>query len=137
MASLKCDCRDQLHSAIDKMSQRGGIIIYLNQEGRGIGLANKLRTYELQSQGLDTVEANEVLGFDDDGRIFSPAATLLKKLNINEVELLTNNPRKAKSLEEYGIKVKRCIPHIVELHEDISKYLKTKATKLSHSIQFG
>lgn len=137
LASLSCDCRDQLQSAIQVMALgEGGIILYLMQEGRGIGLANKLRAYDLKNKGMDTVAANYALGFDDDERLFLPAAEILKKLKISTVRLLTNNPRKASGLEEQGIKVRACIPHIMESNKHNEEYLKTKAERLGHNL-FG
>lgn len=132
LASLACDCRDQLHGAIHLMAKDGGIILYMMQEGRGIGLINKLRAYDLKNKGLDTVDANEALGFDDDERLFLPAAEMLKKLGISKVKLLTNNPRKASGLEDSGIKVVKCVPHVVESNEFNEGYLKTKKDRLGH-----
>lgn len=136
LASLRCDCRDQLHLAIQQIAaqKNGGIILYLMQEGRGIGLANKLRTYQLQSLGLDTVDANHYLGFDDDERLFLPASSMLKALNIRKVELLSNNPRKAKGLEEEGIIVTQCHPLLTTSNLHNEDYLKTKSTRLGHKI---
>lgn len=131
--SLACDCHDQLHSAIDLMHQQGGgIILYMLQEGRGIGLINKLRAYALKEQGLDTVDANEALGFDDDERLFQPAAQMLKKLGIAGIKLLTNNPKKARGLEECGIRVLECVPHVMETNVHNEQYLQTKAERLGH-----
>ena len=133
--SLACDCHDQLHFAIDLMNEQGGgIILYMLQEGRGIGLINKLRAYTLKEQGMDTVDANESLGFDDDERLFEPAAKILENLGIKSVKLLTNNPRKAKGLEECGIKVTECVPHIMEANIHNEKYLKTKSERLGHKM---
>lgn len=133
--SLACDCRDQLHSAIARMAQEGGgIILYMMQEGRDIGLINKLRAYALKAQGHDTVDANEILGFEDDERLFLPAVEILKKLNIKSVRLLTNNPRKAAGLTQHGIGVRECVPHIMESHEHNEDYLKTKAERLGHKL---
>jgi len=135
LASLDCDCRDQLQSAIELMSNgNGGIILYLMQEGRGIGLVNKLRTYSLQDKGMDTVDANRALGFDDDERLFLPAAEILRKLGFNTVQLLTNNPRKAAGLEEYGIKVSACVPHIMQSNEHNKAYLQTKVDRMGHKL---
>ncbi|MBL0318233.1 MAG: GTP cyclohydrolase II RibA [Alphaproteobacteria bacterium] len=132
--SIKCDCRDQLHSAIEHMSDHdGGIVVYLMQEGRGIGLINKLRTYALQANGLDTVAANEALGFEDDERQFLPAATILKDLGLSSIQLLTNNPRKSAGLESHGIKVSACIPHVMVSHEHNRDYLSTKKDRLGHT----
>ena len=143
LRSLKCDCGDQLHEAIHFMGEKaqkgekndsGGIIIYLMQEGRGIGLTNKLRAYDLQAQGMDTVDANEVLGFDDDERLFLPAVRILELLGIQRIRLLTNNPRKAKGLEEHGVVVESCVPHIMEPHKHNDAYIQTKANRLGHTI---
>ncbi len=133
--SLACDCHDQLHTAIEIMAKNdGGIVLYMLQEGRGIGLINKLRTYALKEQGLDTVDANEALGFDDDERIFLPAAEILKRLKIKKIKLLTNNPKKASGLKEYGISVAECVPHIMPSNEHNKKYLKTKSKRLGHKM---
>lgn len=135
LGSLHCDCGDQLKTAIYAMAeQQGGIILYLMQEGRGIGLTNKLRTYTLQATGLDTVDANETLGFDDDERLFLPAAKMLESLHISHVRLLSNNPRKAKGLEECGITVTECVPHIMATNQHNETYLKTKANRLGHNL---
>lgn len=136
LASLECDCRDQLHSAIEIMGEgEGGIILYMLQEGRGIGLINKLRAYSLKAKGKDTVDANEILGFYSDERTFLPAAQILKKLGINEVSLLTNNPRKIRGLEALGIKVVKTVPHIMETNSHNEKYIKTKASRLGHAMK--
>jgi GTP cyclohydrolase II len=133
--SLECDCHDQLHQAIDVMHKSGGgIILYMLQEGRGIGLINKLRAYALKGRGMDTVDANEALGFDDDERLFLPAVQILKELGISHIKLLTNNPRKATGLEEYGIKVIECVPHIMEKNVHNERYLKTKSDRLGHNM---
>lgn len=133
LSSLACDCGDQLHTALHKMADDGGgIVLYLMQEGRGIGLVNKLRTYALQAQGMDTVEANQSLGFADDERLFLPAAEILKRLGINCVSLLTNNPRKVKELERFGIQVDARVPHIMETHTHTANYMATKSRKLGH-----
>lgn len=141
--SLRCDCHDQLHDTIHVMGNyanhpteeyHGGIILYLMQEGRGIGLTNKLRTYYLQSQGLDTVDANEHLGFDDDERVFGLAGSILKNLNIVSATLLTNNPRKAQGLEASGIEVVGTMPLITTPHEQNQDYLATKVERLGHKI---
>lgn len=135
LASLACDCRDQLHSAIKKMgAEGGGIILYLLQEGRGIGLINKLRAYAIKAQGKDTVEANEILGFADDARLFLPAAYMLKDLGVKQVQLLSNNPRKAKGLEQHGITVTKLVPHKMETNPHNEAYLQSKAEKLGHQL---
>lgn len=135
LASLSCDCRDQLQTAIEVMGKgEGGIILYLMQEGRGIGLVNKLRAYELKHNGMDTVEANLALGFDDDERLFLPAAEILRKLGISTIRLLTNNPLKATALTEHGIKVSSCVPHIMETNQYNEDYMQTKIDKMGHRI---
>ncbi|MFV9875140.1 MAG: GTP cyclohydrolase II [Rickettsiales endosymbiont of Dermacentor nuttalli] len=137
LTSLMCDCGDQLESAIQYMSsskENTGIIIYLMQEGRGIGFINKLRTYSLQAKGLDTVEANEAWGFDDDERPFAYACQILKALNIKKVKLLSNNPRKAIGLTDGGIEVTEILPHKTNNNSYNDFYLKTKAEKLGHTL---
>jgi GTP cyclohydrolase II len=137
IGSLRCDCRDQLEaslSAIGKMEK--GMVLYLRQEGRGIGLINKIRAYELQDGGLDTVEANLALGFRDDERDYAVAAHMLMSLKIESIELMTNNPKKIAQLEQYGIKVAQRIPHIMEANEHNKFYLETKAAKSGHMIDF-
>lgn len=136
IASLACDCRDQLHTSIRLMGEgNGGIVLYLQQEGRGIGLTNKIRAYAQKDNGLDTVDANEALGFDDDERLFRPAAEMLKSLGIKGVKLLSNNPRKAEGLEEFGIKVTATVPHIMPMHKHNADYLNTKAERMGHTIK--
>lgn len=135
LGSLACDCNDQLRGAIKLMNNEGGgVLIYLMQEGRGIGLINKLRAYKLQAEGLDTVEANEFLGFDDEERGFGPAAEMLKKIGVSKVRLITNNPRKAKQLECKGLKVLEMVPMIIK-HKHNENYLSVKAAKSGHLIK--
>ena len=135
MGSLRCDCRDQLESALKKIGRmERGMILYLRQEGRGIGLINKIRAYSLQDQGLDTVEANLALGFRDDERDYAVAAHMLMSLKIESVQLMTNNPKKISQLTQYGIKVNGRIPHIMEPNEYNRFYLETKAAKSGHLI---
>lgn len=130
--SLACDCRPQLEKAISEMAEAGGgVLLYLWQEGRGIGLKNKLLAYNLKEQGLDTVDANLALGFPDDDRDFLLAVSMLNKLEINEVELMTNNPRKISGLEKEGIKVIRK-EHRSGKNKDNEKYLQVKEDKLGH-----
>jgi len=133
LGSLSCDCQDQLRGAIKLMAKSGGILVYLMQEGRGIGLINKLRAYSLQASGLDTVEANEFLGFEDEERAFAPAAEILKQLRIKKIRLITNNPKKAEQLETEGIEVTKCVPIIIK-HKHNQHYLETKAAKSGHKI---
>ena len=133
LESLACDCHDQLHHALKIMGEgEGGIVLYMLQEGRGIGLVNKFRAYHMKENGLDTLEANEALGFDDDERLFLPAVKILQKLSIDKVRLLTNNPKKAAGLEEYGIKVSELVAHVVGSNEHSKDYLMTKAEKMGH-----
>ncbi len=137
LGSLRCDCRDQLETSLNAIGQmERGIVLYLRQEGRGIGLINKIRAYSLQDQGLDTVEANHALGFRDDERDYSVAAHMLMSLKIESVRLITNNPKKIQQLVDYGIKVTDRIPHIMEPNEYNRFYLETKAAKSGHLIDF-
>lgn len=133
LGSLKCDCGPQLRAALAQMGQEGaGVLLYLNQEGRGIGLANKMRAYSLQDQGFDTVEANHRLGFEDDERDFRIGAEILRKLGFSSVRLLTNNPRKLAMMEGCGLHVTERVPlHVGETAENRA-YLATKATKSGH-----
>ena len=133
LGSLKCDCGAQLGEAMNQINQNGsGILLYLNQEGRGIGLANKMRAYALQDEGFDTVEANHRLGFEDDERNFQIGASILKELKTTSIRLMTNNPRKIQLLEENGIKiVERLALKVVE-NEFNAHYLGIKATKSGH-----
>lgn len=131
--SLKCDCRDQLDLALERIQEAGkGAVLYLRQEGRGIGLGNKIRAYAKQDEGLDTVDANLALGFEDDQRGYQMAADMLRDLGVNSVALMTNNPRKVQGLENDGIQVTRREPHEVEAHEHNREYLKTKQDRLGH-----
>lgn len=132
--SRRCDCGDQLDAALQKISAAGaGAVLYLRQEGRGIGLGNKLRAYVLQDGGMDTVEANHALGFADDLRDFEPAVAMLRALGVSSVQLMTNNPRKVAALEAAGIAVVR-VPHLSCVSVDNAAYLQTKAAKLGHII---
>jgi GTP cyclohydrolase II len=131
--SLRCDCRLQLELALSKISQQGaGILLYEQQEGRGIGLMAKLRAYELQDHGRDTVEANEELGFAADCRAFELPAEVLKLLGVSQVRLITNNPEKVAALEEGGISVVERVSAEVVPQESFEKYLKTKHEKMGH-----
>jgi GTP cyclohydrolase II len=133
IGSLKCDCGDQLRGAIHQIGAKGnGILLYLAQEGRGIGLINKLRAYSLQDQGFDTVEANQRLGFEDDERVFLAAAEMLRQLGFSQVRLLTNNPSKVSQLEEYGIEVAERVAHTFKSNEHNERYLAVKAEKSGH-----
>lgn len=131
--SLKCDCRAQLDLALERIRERGtGAVLYLRQEGRGIGLGNKIRAYAMQDEGLDTVDANLVLGFEDDERGYKVAADMLRDLSIKSVALMTNNPRKVAGLERDGIVVTRREPHEVGENEHNRDYLMTKQARLGH-----
>ena len=131
--SLKCDCRDQLDLALERIQKAGtGAVLYLRQEGRGIGLGNKIRAYAKQDEGLDTVDANLALGFADDHRGYHVAADMLRDLGVRSVALMTNNPRKVQGLQKDGIMVTRREPHEVEAHELNREYLKTKQDRLGH-----
>jgi len=135
IGSLRCDCRDQLEAALTALGKmERGILLYLRQEGRGIGLTNKIRAYQLQDQGLDTVEANHALGFKDDERDYSVAAHMLGSLRVKSVAVMTNNPNKLKGLESLGVKVSRRIPHIMPTNEHNQAYLKTKQVKSGHML---
>ncbi|KIN74714.1 GTP cyclohydrolase II [Sulfitobacter guttiformis] len=133
MGSLKCDCGPQLRAALAQMGSEGhGILLYLNQEGRGIGLANKMRAYSLQDQGFDTVEANHRLGFEDDERDFRLGADILKTMGFSAVRLLTNNPRKVEMMEQCGVRVAERVPLSVGENRHNAAYLATKAAKSGH-----
>ncbi len=135
-ASLRCDCGNQLHQAMKQIADSGtGVVIYMRQEGRGIGLLNKIRAYELQDNGKDTVEANEALGFDADLRDYGVGAQIMVDLGLKNIKLLTNNPRKVKGLEGYGINIVERIPLEIEPCEYNSSYLTTKKTKLGHHLR--
>jgi GTP cyclohydrolase II len=133
LGSMRCDCGDQLRGAIAEIAKAGGgAVLYLSQEGRGIGLANKLRAYELQDAGFDTVDANELLGFDADERVYLPAAAMLKKLGFDKVRLLTNNPEKVAQLGRCGITVVERVPHAFPANAHNERYLRTKAVRSGH-----
>ncbi|MDE0841599.1 MAG: GTP cyclohydrolase II [Porticoccaceae bacterium] len=133
LGSLRCDCGEQLQKAMQHISEVGrGAILYLRQEGRGIGLVNKIKAYHLQDQGADTVEANERLGFGADMRDYSICAPMLQHLGATQVELMTNNPRKVKALRDLGIDVVKRVPLTAESNPHNAAYLRTKAGKLGH-----
>ncbi len=133
LGSLRCDCGDQLRGAIEAIAKEGGgALLYLAQEGRGIGLVNKLRAYALQDQGFDTVDANEQLGFDDDERIYLPAVRMLRALGYSQIRLLTNNPSKVGALVRHGIEVTERVPHIFPSNQHNQGYLQTKAKRSGH-----
>lgn len=135
MGSLKCDCREQLESALDAIaSADAGVLVYLRQEGRGIGLGNKIRAYALQAAGLDTYEANRHLGFEEDLRSYGTAAAILRHLGVASVDLITNNPLKVRGLEENGVSVRRRLPSIVASNQHNEGYLETKREIGGHMI---
>jgi len=132
-ASLRCDCRQQLELSLEALAKAGtGVLVYEQQEGRGIGLMAKLQAYALQDQGMDTVEANEKLGFKSDLREFTLPAEVLKALGVKEVRLLSNNPEKVKALEHAGVKVIERVPCEVEAQAHSRKYMETKKKKMGH-----
>ncbi|MCK6551539.1 GTP cyclohydrolase II [Myxococcota bacterium] len=134
--SMKCDCREQLDAAIDRIKEHGsGIVLYLRQEGRGIGLGNKIRAYALQARGVDTVDANHQVGFATDLRTYDVAAAMLDDLGVEGVSLMTNNPRKVAGLEEHGIRVVRRVPHQVPASIHSARYLATKRDRLGHMLE--
>jgi 3,4-dihydroxy 2-butanone 4-phosphate synthase/GTP cyclohydrolase II len=133
--SARCDCGAQLDAAMSAVASEGrGVLLYLNQEGRGIGLANKIRAYELQDQGLDTVEANERLGFKADQRDYGIGAQILSDLGVKTMRLLTNNPRKFVGLQGYGLSVSEAVPLEIPANDSTRRYLKTKKDKLGHKL---
>jgi 3,4-dihydroxy 2-butanone 4-phosphate synthase/GTP cyclohydrolase II len=133
--SARCDCGAQLEAAMARIAEEGrGVLLYLNQEGRGIGLSNKIRAYELQDQGLDTVEANERLGFKPDQRDYGIGAQILSDLGVRTMRLLTNNPRKFVGLQGYGLAVSEAVPLEIPASDSTRRYLKTKKDKLGHTL---
>jgi GTP cyclohydrolase II len=135
LGSLKCDCREQLETALSIISRRGrGMVIYLRQEGRGIGLVNKLKAYALQAQGHDTVDANRILGLPDDTRSYEAAAAILSHLGIESVSLLTNNPLKLEGLQALGIKVTDRQPVLIRANKHSADYLETKRLRMGHML---
>ncbi|KSU49864.1 3,4-dihydroxy-2-butanone 4-phosphate synthase [Exiguobacterium indicum] len=137
--SKRCDCGPQLDAALERIEREGGAVLYLRQEGRGIGLMAKLKAYELQEQGLDTVEANHALGYPTDMRDYTVAANMLRDLGVTKIRLMTNNPDKQRVLEQEGIEIIERVPHQVPAEPENQRYLKTKQTKLGHwlNIQGG
>ena len=136
LGSLRCDCGDQLQRALFRIAQEGrGVVLYMHQEGRGIGLENKLKAYALQDQGLDTVEANEALGFKPDLRHYGIGAQILADLGLSTIRLMTNNPRKIVGLEGYGLRVSKRVPLEVPPNQSNHRYLSTKKQKLGHLLE--
>lgn len=133
--SQRCDCGPQLHAALDAITKEGrGVLLYLRQEGRGIGLLNKIRAYHLQDKGADTVEANEELGFAADLRTYHMCQPMLAHLGIDQVKIMTNNPRKVKALEDAGVNVIERLVHTAGINKHNEHYLATKAGKLGHML---
>ena len=136
--SLRCDCGPQLNAALNAISEEGwGVLLYLRQEGRGIGLHAKIQAYHLQDHGADTLDANLMLGLPGDARNYQMASIMLKALNVNDVCLLSNNPDKAKQLEKYGIRVSQRVPLVVGVDAENEEYLRTKVNRMGHEIEFG
>ena len=135
LGSFRCDCGEQLHKAMQMVQEEGkGVILYMNQEGRGIGLINKLKAYKLQEQGMDTVEANLHLGFGMDERDYGVGAQILRQLNVTKLKLMSNNPRKRAGLAGYGLEIIEIVPIEIQSNPHNEKYLQTKRDKLGHEI---
>tara|TARA_B110000438_G_scaffold237645_1_gene235129 strand:- start:796 stop:1389 length:594 start_codon:yes stop_codon:yes gene_type:complete len=131
--SMRCDCRFQLTESMNQMAKnKSGVIFYLQQEGRGIGLSNKIRAYKLQDGGMDTVEANHQLGFHEDERNYEIVVSMAEHLNIKSFDLMTNNPKKINALEKMGLKINKRVPILGKSNKYNKKYLETKAQKLGH-----
>ena len=131
--SFRCDCGEQLDTALDRIqSSKAGVLVYLRQEGRGIGLKHKIKAYKLQEEGLDTVEANEKLGFKPDLRDYGVGAQILKDLGATKLTVLTNNPKKLVGLEGHGLEITSRVPIQIEMNQENKKYLNTKKNKLGH-----
>ena len=138
LGSRRCDCGEQLHFAMGQIAAAGaGVLVYLRQEGRGIGLLDKLRAYNLQDEGYDTVEANLLLGHQADERDYTVAARILEDLNVHSVRLLTNNPHKIQTLRELGIRVSERVPVEPTLYAENANYLFTKVTRMNHLLNLG
>jgi len=133
--SLRCDCQQQLDKALKLIAKENGVLLYLRQEGRGIGLVNKIKAYALQDKGMDTVEANEKLGFKADARDYTVGTQILADLGIKRIKLITNNPKKIEGLERYGIKIVERVPLIIKPNTTNKKYLEAKKKKLGHYLE--
>ena len=137
IGSLRCDCRDQLIESLERIGKmERGVVLYLRQEGRGIGFVNKIRAYQLQDQGFDTVQANEILGFRPDERDYGVAAHMLHALHIPSIQILTNNPAKVADLERHGVRIVGRIPVAIPPNEANRQYLETKQRKMGHLLDF-
>jgi GTP cyclohydrolase II len=137
IGSLRCDCRDQLLASLERIAKSdAGIVLYLRQEGRGIGFANKIRAYQLQDQGYDTVQANEALGFRADEREYGIAAHMLASLHVRSIEIMTNNPAKIDDLRRHGVRIEGRIPLVIPPQPVDREYLETKRKKLGHLLDF-
>ena len=135
LGSMRCDCGDQLHNAMKMVEQEGkGVILYMMQEGRGIGFMNKLRAYKLQEEGMDTVDANLALGFKADQRDFGIGAQILRDLNVTKMKLITNNPKKRAALKGYGLEIVENVPIQTVPNEFNQRYLDTKRDKMGHEL---
>ncbi|MFN8862727.1 MAG: GTP cyclohydrolase II [Flavobacteriales bacterium] len=130
--STRCDCGEQLQGAMKLIEAQGGMLIYLRQEGRGIGLVNKLHAYNLQDEGMDTFEANHALGFQSDERVYSAAIDILKQLGVSRIHLITNNPEKIEAFEASGIEVVSRVPIVIPARPENAEYLEAKKTQMGH-----
>ncbi|MEI7502225.1 MAG: GTP cyclohydrolase II, partial [Paludibacter sp.] len=135
--SMRCECGEQLHKAMDLIEKEGkGVIVYMNQEGRGIGLMNKIKAYKLQEEGMDTVDANLHLGFDADERDYGVGAQILREIGVTQIRLLTNNPVKRIGLEAYGLSIVENVPIEITPNQYNSFYMHTKKTRMGHVLEY-